>query len=67
MKASRLAADPAAPDMPAAPEVWVEVCSLDDITPDTDALARRRLTARSFDLRHRDLTRHHFGEAAALH
>jgi nitrite reductase (NADH) small subunit len=43
MTASRLAADPmAAPDMPpapVAPDVWVEVCSLDDITPDTGVAA----------------------------
>jgi nitrite reductase (NADH) small subunit len=43
MTASRLAADPmAAPDMPSAPvapDVWVEVCSLDDITPDTGVAA----------------------------
>jgi nitrite reductase (NADH) small subunit len=43
MKASRLAADPvAAPDMPSAPvapDAWVEVCSLDDITPDTGVAA----------------------------
>lgn len=43
MKASRLAADPmAAPDMPPAPvasDFWVEVCSLDDITPDTGVAA----------------------------
>jgi nitrite reductase (NADH) small subunit len=43
MKASRLAAEPvAAPDMPPAPvasDVWVEVCSLDDITPDTGVAA----------------------------
>ena len=40
MKASRLAADPvAAPDMPSSQEAWVEVCSLDDITPDTGVAA----------------------------
>ena len=39
MKASRLAAEPATPDVPAAPEAWVEVCSLDDITPDTGVAA----------------------------
>ena len=39
MKASRLAAEPAAPDMPSAQEAWVEVCSLDDITPDTGVAA----------------------------
>jgi nitrite reductase (NADH) small subunit len=40
MTASRLAADPmAAPDMSPAPEAWVEVCSLDDITPDTGVAA----------------------------
>jgi nitrite reductase (NADH) small subunit len=39
MKASRLAAEPAAPDMSPALEAWVEVCSLDDITPDTGVAA----------------------------
>ena len=40
MNASRLAADPvASPDSPAAPEVWVEICALDDITPDTGVAA----------------------------
>ena len=36
MKASHLAAEPAAPE---APESWVEVCALDDITPDTGVAA----------------------------
>jgi nitrite reductase (NADH) small subunit len=40
MKASRLAAEPvAAPETPAAPETWVEICALDDITPDTGVAA----------------------------
>jgi nitrite reductase (NADH) small subunit len=40
MKASRLAAEPvAAPDAPAARQVWVDVCSVDDITPDTGVAA----------------------------
>jgi nitrite reductase (NADH) small subunit len=40
MTASRLAADRmAAPDMPSSQEAWVEVCSLDDITPDTGVAA----------------------------
>ncbi len=40
MKASRLAAEPVtAPDAPAARPVWVDVCSVDDITPDTGVAA----------------------------
>lgn len=40
MTASRLAAESvAAPDMPSAQEAWLEVCSLDDITPDTGVAA----------------------------
>ena len=40
MTASRLAAEPmATPDMPSAQEAWLEVCSLDDITPDTGVAA----------------------------
>jgi nitrite reductase (NADH) small subunit len=39
MKASRLAAEPAAPDAPPAPDTWVDVCALDDITPDTGVAA----------------------------
>jgi nitrite reductase (NADH) small subunit len=41
MKASRLAAEPAAAreSAVAAPEAWVEICALDDITPDTGVAA----------------------------
>jgi len=43
MKASRLATEPVtapdAPSSPAASELWVAVCALDDITPDTGVAA----------------------------
>jgi nitrite reductase (NADH) small subunit len=40
MKASRLAAETvAAPESTVAPEAWVEICALDDITPDTGVAA----------------------------